>query len=343
MSWIYWLTGQRIQAAVSARELAELAQPGSMGAAYAGCIRANLGLDDGNFEEARRLFSEARSAAEAIGAPDLNVYVRLGLSRLQRQCGNFSEAAQWAEDARKLAGRVDYPQLAGQSLIELARAAWASGDEAGAAAYLVQACAALEPIQANFDLCRARLYLAALPGPNSPADAWTEALSGILEHDYIFLAYQERRLVYPLLAASLESNDFRLSQASAALVEQMQRVPPEPLRIVTLGGLAVWQAGRAIPRAELARRRAGELLALLIVSPGRCLSYDQVGEALGPEQDFEWAKMTFQHATSSLRHALEPELPDRRFPSHYLEVNEGQVRLALPPGSRLDLDAFQEA
>jgi len=40
----------------------------------------------------------------------------------------------------------------------------------------------------------------------------------------------------------------------------------------------------------------------------------------------------FHQATSALRHALEPDLPDK-FPSRYLEVEGGQVTLHLPPGS----------
>ena len=49
------------------------------------------------------------------------------------------------------------------------------------------------------------------------------------------------------------------------------------------------------------------------------------------------------HATSELRRILEPELPDRRFPSRYLETNDGQVRLRLPPGSWMDFIAFERA
>jgi len=46
------------------------------------------------------------------------------------------------------------------------------------------------------------------------------------------------------------------------------------------------------------------------------------------------------HATSILRRLLEPDLPDKRFPSRYLEVDDGIIHLRLPPGSWLDMDAF---
>jgi DNA-binding SARP family transcriptional activator len=40
---------------------------------------------------------------------------------------------------------------------------------------------------------------------------------------------------------------------------------------------------------------------------------------------------------------LEPELPDQRFASRYLEVSNRQITLHLPPGSSIDLAAFEEA
>jgi DNA-binding SARP family transcriptional activator len=53
--------------------------------------------------------------------------------------------------------------------------------------------------------------------------------------------------------------------------------------------------------------------------------------------------MVVYQATSALRRALEPELPDRRFPSRYLEVGERLISLRLPPGSWLDFQAFEQA
>jgi len=60
----------------------------------------------------------------------------------------------------------------------------------------------------------------------------------------------------------------------------------------------------------------------LLLSPGRRLSAEQVAEQLFPEREQRAAQVLFHHATSALRRALEPELPDK-FPSRYLEVEEG--------------------
>jgi len=46
------------------------------------------------------------------------------------------------------------------------------------------------------------------------------------------------------------------------------------------------------------------------------------------------------HATSALRRALESDLPDK-FPSRYIEVEEGWIALRLPPGSIADCIEFE--
>lgn len=90
----------------------------------------------------------------------------------------------------------------------------------------------------------------------------------------------------------------------------------------------------------LRQRRAGELLALLLFVPGHRLTLEQAIEALSPERAPAAAQVLLHHATSALRHALEPDLPDR-FPSRYLTVEEGQLALVLPPGSWFDLEIFE--
>jgi DNA-binding SARP family transcriptional activator len=82
------------------------------------------------------------------------------------------------------------------------------------------------------------------------------------------------------------------------------------------------------------------LLALLLLTTGGRLACDQVAEALFPEKEPSASQVLFHHATSALRRALEPDLPDKS-PSRYLEVAERQVMLRLPPGSWVDLEAFE--
>ena len=66
-----------------------------------------------------------------------------------------------------------------------------------------------------------------------------------------------------------------LSQATAS-----ERLP---LRVRTLGGFAVWRAGREIPVRAWEQRRIGELFKWLLASPGHRLAREQAMELLWPE------------------------------------------------------------
>jgi DNA-binding SARP family transcriptional activator len=343
ISMIYQLIGRRDSAQVALDDLGRLAPPGSLIQGHHLCTCASLFLDDGELEAGRELLAQARSIAEASGEPGLNVLVRLGLGRYHRLAGDGPNARAWADDALAFARRIGCRHEEGQALIERGYAAWLCGNEAAAEADLLSAAEILEQMKAAFDLARARFLLAALlhhQGSPQAVSAWLDATRSIIEGGYAFLLEQERTLAFPLLAAYQTSSDATLAQSCEILLERLGRVPPPALRVLTLGRWEVWQGARCVPKRVLRQRRAGELLALLLLTPGCRLSSDQVAEALFPERDPAAAQVLFHHATSALRRALEPDLPDR-FPSRYLEVEEGQVTLIRPPGSWLDLEAFE--
>jgi DNA-binding SARP family transcriptional activator len=105
--------------------------------------------------------------------------------------------------------------------------------------------------------------------------------------------------------------------------------------------LSIRQGCRQVTRQELGQRRAGELFALLLISPGHALAFDEACEALCPNKEPDSARVLLHHATSALRRILEPDLPDKRFPSRYLDIEEGIIRLHLPPQSSLDFERFE--
>ena len=339
------LTGRRERAWAALEELSGLISPGTIAQGYHLSIGAALALDEGEWEEARTLYTQARSIAEATGEPWLNISVRLGLSRFHRLAGDAPVARAWADDALSFAVRVGYRHEQGRALIERGRAAWLCGDLPAAEADLQSAAGLLEQLGAAFDLARARLLLAALrferhAPPSEFYASWMEAVSSIVGGGYVFLLEQERPLAFPLLAACLSSPNPHIAAVARSLLEHLERIPPPSLRVVTLGRLEIRQGKRTVEKRALRRRRAGELLILLLLAPGHTLSFEQVAEALYPEHDPRAAQSFFHHATSSLRHALEPDLPEK-FPSRYLEVEEGQITLRLPAGSWVDFEAFE--
>lgn len=340
---IYQVTGQSQLAHATLDELAALAPAGSVAQGCQLCLCAELALDEGETEVARHLLFQVRPIAEASGEPWLNTAMRLGMSRYHRLCGHGAEAHAWADDALRFMQRLGcrYDQV--RALIERGRAAWRCGDLSGAERDLRAAIELSERMEATFELGRSRFLLAALlheQGRPEAADAWLAAARTLSEKGYAFLLEQERSLAFPLLSAYQTDPDAILARTSALLLERLRQVPPPPLQIALLGGVVVRQGHRIVEERLLRQRRAGELLALLALSPGHRLTAEQVAEALFPARPPAAAQTSFHHATSALRHALEPDLPDK-FPSRYLTVEEGRVALTLPAGSRLDVEMFE--
>lgn len=342
MSWVYWLTGQRCLVEDRLSELRQANLPGSLGDGYWHFIQANLALEAGDTGAARELFAQTLSIAEANGIAE-NLYLgRLGMSRLSRAGQDAPAALAWATEALAIMERTGYYHLQGVSLIERSRAAWLLGDLAAAEADLRAAIQRLAPQKLDFDLCTATLLLAALLHQQqrpAAAGAWREAAARMVQGGFAFLAERERAVAFPLIVAGLNSLDTSIVEASATLLNHLQRVPAPPLKITTFGGWQVQVGGRVVETQALRQRRAGELLGLLLVSPARTLTFDQVLDALWPEKEPVAAQALFHHATSTLRRALEPDLPEK-FPSRYLEVGDGQVTLRLPPASTVDFEVF---
>ncbi len=336
--------GQDGRAEIFLDELARIVVPGSFAQGYSWCLKAELALKEDSLPEAQELLAQAQKISEQTGEPWLNINFRLGMSRYHRRSGNSAGARDWAQDALTYARRVGYLHEEGKALVEHARACWLSDDLPAAEADLAAACEIFQKLEAAFDLARARFFHACLQEMGQkkavPAE-WREAVRALLAGGYAFFIDQERALAFPMIAAHLNDPDPEIARISGALLNHFKAVPPEPLRIYTFGSFKVHRGRRLIPGNEWKRRRAGELLRLLLASPGRTLHRDQVLEALWPDQPANSALVHFHQATSALRQILEPELPEK-FPSRYIQVEEGQVKLKLPPRSEVDFEIFED-
>ncbi|MCB9153943.1 MAG: hypothetical protein H6649_07800 [Caldilineae bacterium] len=343
MGWVCWVTGQRERALALAEELHGFAVSGSLAEGFYYCLRADLALDGETPDSALPLYARARAVAESTGDPGLNVLVRLGLSRYQRAAGNVSAACHWANDALTFATRVGYQHLRGWALIDRGHAAWEAGDLARAESDLVAAIDLLAPMQASYDLARANFLLAALLHHQQSPEAdsvWVEAVTLIVSGGYAFLLEREQSLAFPLLAEYLNSEQADVAALSNRLLDRLMNVSRPALRIYTLGRFYVQQGQRAIPDKAWRQRKAGELFRFLLLSYNRTALRDQIIHALWPEKSPRSAQSLFHQATSCLRRALEPDLPDK-FPSRYLCVDGGQVALCLPKDSWIDFEVFE--
>lgn len=344
IAWIYWLLGQYNQSGTTLDELFRSASSGSLEEGYGHWLSGNLALENGDFDLALSRYARGRSIAEAIGEPGLGILVRLGPSRCHRECGNTAAAREWADDALTMAVRAGYHHLQGLALIECGRAAWSLASASTAETDLRTAIEVLQPININYDLARASLYLAVLlpPQQHSDADFFSQqAARLILGNGYDFLLEKERALTLPWIASGLDSPDPQRRKTSLDLFDRLQKAAPAPLQIETLGGFSVRVGPRLLMKAALRQRRAGEVLAFLLANPGLTLTSQQITDTLCPDKDPGAAIDFYHHAISALRRLLEPDLPDRRFPCRYLEVSEERVTLILPPGSRVDFSEFR--
>lgn len=347
IAWGYWSTGQRDLAGQIADQMQAVVSPGSLGDGFYCCLRAGLAEPGPEYLTAvRPLYERARSIAEATGDPGLNVEVRLGLCRAYRIMKDFPASMLWAEDGVAVSVRMNYRQFQGITLIERARTLIDQGHWAGAEKDLRAAIDIAASTRSNFDLARATLYLAVLLSSQNRPDegnaAWRQSIRLIFDNGYDFLIEQERALVLPWIADHLNAPDPALAETSAALLDHLLRVSPAPLLVKTFGQFTLRVGYNQISKESLRQRQAGELLALLLSSPGYTLSAEQVSEAMCPEKDPCAAVNFYHHAISSLRRLLEPDLPDRRFPCRYLDVSEERVALCIPSGSRIDFLEFTQ-
>jgi len=341
----YQIIGQRMRARETVAELRTLVQTGSAGEGYACYVAGMLALDEDDLQNADAELSRAFTLAEELGDPSLNLDTRLGISRMCRLRGEIAKALGWAEDALNFAQRVGYRIYQGRTRVEYGRAKWLTGDLVGAENNLLQAEAIFMDMDLRCDLAEVRLLLTALyHQKNDPRVAirLPQVSAAVQAGGYGFLLERERSLVYSL-AVYFNNQSAQLSSAAAELFAAIQVVPPRPLKVITLGSLEVWVGAKMVEARILRQRRAGELLALLLSSPGCSLSADKVTEALCPEKDPQAAIDFYHHAISALRRILEPDLPDRRFPCRYLEVSEERVTLILPPGSKSDFHDFERS
>ena len=344
MGWVYWTTARPHEAMRMAAMLREVAPASSLPRGFHDALLADLAQDEGRMEEAARLYASARAIATLIGDPGLNVLVHLGQSRLERRLGRPACAWSWADEALTLAERVGYIHLEGMALLARARASWAGDDLAASETDLHRAIEMMTPLHFEYHLALAWLLLAGLlqKMERDAQNAWQEAIERIRRGRYHFLLEQERAIAFPLIERRLHSKDAATKQEAQDLLRRLAATPPLPLRIHTLGRFEVWQGPRRIENRAWSRRKAGVLFRMLLISPRRTRTHEQIAESLWPNKSMNAVQPLLHQTTSTLRRILEPDLP-RGFPSRYLMVAEDRVSLQLPPGSWVEHEVFTDS
>jgi DNA-binding SARP family transcriptional activator len=342
-AYIYQITGEKQRMRRALDELLPMVKPATPTAGAYYYLWSRLALDEEEYEKANEYLRLALRISNHSGAPDLNVQVRLEYSRYSRMTGDSPTARSWAEDGTRFARRANLQYFTGLALVELAQACWEAGDLAAAETNLLEAREILSACGGAYDLTRAIFLLAAFQEKqkkNLASKTWLEACDHILKGGFVFILERERTLAFPLVASHLRSRNARARSAAENLLQHLSRVAPPPLRINGLGQFVIWQSRRRIPDQSWNRRKAGELTRFLLLKPNYSAGREEVLDGLWPDSSPTTAMAQFHQATSTLRHILEPDLPDK-FPSRYLTVEGERVFLNLPPGTVVDFERFQ--
>lgn len=342
---IYQIVGDRRHCREVLDEMVRQVEPGTILAAAYYFLWARLSLDEEEPEQAKEYLRLALRVANRIGLRDLNLLIRLEFSHYHRVINEGPVARTWAEDAMLQAQSFDAQYFIGLALIERAQANQLSGDLRAADADLDEAFRLLTPLRAAYDLARARFLRALWHQESQQPDAestWVDAVNSIIRDGYAFIVEKEQERAFPLIAAHVRCKTSQVRQVTESLLEHLANVLPPSLRIATLGQFAVWKGRSRIPDSAWTRRKAGELLRYLLLQSNRAAGREVIIEALWPSHPSDNPADLLHQATSALRHALEPDLPDK-FPSRYLKVEGEHIALVLPPGSVVDYEQFERA
>ncbi len=344
-AYIYNILGDTTGMRAALDELLPMVKPATRIAGAYYFLWARLSLDEEEFDKAKEYLRLALRIATHTGMADLNIMVRVEYSRYFRLTSEPAVARSWAEDGARYAQRSGHLHYLGIALIEGALACWEVGDLDTAENSLMEARRLLQECGSAYELARATFFLASFYQKlkrTQANKAWLEACDHVLKDGFTFILERERATAFPLVAAYLRSRNAYAQVAAEQMLQQLSRVAPPPLRINGLGQFIVWQSRRRIPDQAWNRRKSGELCRFLLLNPGHGAGREEVLDGLWPDSPPSTALAQFHQATSTLRHILEPDLPDK-FPSRYLVVEGERVSLYLPPGTVVDFERFEQA
>ncbi len=158
--------------------------------------------------------------------------------------------------------------------------------------------------------------------------------------------FEETGLAEPEALRPAGSGSGRLDLRGASALDGQGAGAPEladgdpPLEIRCFGAFAISIAGRPVDLASL-KPRPRAVLRLLAVNAGRPVHREVIQDALWPDADPEAGARSLHVALSALRRELDAAAGPG---GHEVLARDGDAyRLAIPPGSRVDVLAFEGA
>ncbi len=242
------------------------------------------------------------------------------LKSAQRTAAEGIEIARGAGDAWLVA----LLQIALGASQVLARQTEPGRRERNAIVTLGDTLAAMRSCGDTFGQSAARLWLALAHWQTNQRDrAMTQldealALAQTHRYGYLFtrrtlLGMPDARMGVPLLLEAKQRGKHAayITRLLAAMgLENTTTHPGYQLRVQTLGAFRVWRGDLEIGAREWARKKARQLLQLLVTQRGRMIEREEIFELLYRGTDADAASRDFKVALNALNKALEPERGD---------------------------------
>jgi DNA-binding SARP family transcriptional activator len=254
--------------------------------AHARLLRARAGNEDDS-DEVLSLYCRADALVRQLGVRRLRAEMLMGQALYHLWRGSVPRACEAAREGVELA--MQSGDLWLQTWLQLAQAATAvCGNQADAQGQLIG-------VREAFRRCRDRFGYAV-------TEVWMARLGA--ESGGRRRAFEE----FPFLAQRVNLFGPPPDSLSESL-PTMELEPAPNLQIFCLGTLSLLRDGHPVPASAFKRKKARELLALLLAAPDTYFHREDLAARLWPEADQKAGLRDFRVALHALSDALAPERP----------------------------------
>jgi DNA-binding SARP family transcriptional activator len=315
----------------------------------------SLGKNADAYAQARTYYEEALRIGQSIDVPRLQVEPFWGLCQIHGYLGDWQTAVQLAQNAITILQKDGDEWMEMLIRTTLGATFTLTGQHQQATDWLTHAITGYRNCSDTFGETAARLWLCLVWQHQDDATRLQRDIADLLtliqQHHYEFLLTRrtmlgppDPRLIVPLLIFA------RDHQQQAAYADQLLAQlglkaihlhPGYQLRIQTLGAFCLWRGHEEIAASEWKRKKARQLLQLLITHRGTLLHRDQICELLWPELNPEGAVRDFKIAFSAMCNVLEPHRK-RNAPSAYILRDGSRYGLDLQADLWLDATEFEQ-
>lgn len=271
-------------------------------------------------------YSEALALAESTGSDRLKAEALMGRALYFASIGEVAASYQDSLDGLEITQKAGDSWLCAWLRLGVAIAALV-GQHPEAAAQLQMAKQQMQQVHDRFGQCLVDLWAAKLEGNNHElAKAAQESQSA----GYHFL------LERPTLFGPRDQDPIT---AALTAVGPSQLAPP--LRICILGPLRIYRDGQEVPPQAFKRRKARELLGILLAQRGQPISKERLWDLLFPDLDADRAARDLRVVLHALFDVLDPQRPHNH-PARWVSRRDDYYSLPWSPELSLDWQDFEK-